>query len=173
MLLCKLLAADGDQSIGMDARRADALVGWALAVRADPTLPKRHGRPVELHVVTDLPTMRGLAENPAELLGYGAIPGSVARILAGDANWRRLIVDPVTGYLLDYGHTVFRPPQELKNFLIARDEVCRFPGCSMAAERWDQDHGCPYDEGGDTIVLQLPFTLPATSHCQDNRRLDA
>jgi hypothetical protein len=60
----KALAADGDKSIGIDARRADALVGWALAALADPNLPKRHGRPVELHVVTDLPTMLGLADNP-------------------------------------------------------------------------------------------------------------
>lgn len=146
----KSLAADGDKSIRMDARRADALVGWAVAALADPTLPKLQGRPVVLHVVTDLPTMLGLAENPADLLGYGTIPGSVARILAGDANWRRWIVDPVTGHLLDFGHRVYRPPQELKNFLIARDKVCRFPGCSMASERCDQDHGYPYDKGGDT-----------------------
>ena len=146
----KALAADGDKSIRMDARRADALVGWALTALADPGLPKRHGRPVELHVVTDLPTMLGLAENPAELLGYGTVPASIARILAGDANWRRLTVDPVTGHLLDFGHRVYRPPQELKNFLIARDKVCRFPGCSMAAERCDVDHACPYDKGGHT-----------------------
>jgi hypothetical protein len=146
----KSFAADGDKTIGMDARRADALVGWAVAALADPSLPKLQGRPVELHVVTDLPTMLGLAENPAELLGYGTIPASIARILAGDANRRRLIIDPVTGHLLDFGHRVYRPPQELKNFLIARDRVCRFPGCSMAAERCDQDHGCPYDKGGDT-----------------------
>lgn len=146
----KSFAADGDKTIGMDARRADALVGWAVAALADPSLPKLQGCPVELHVVTDLPTMLGLAENPAELLGYGTIPASIARILAGDANWRRLIIDPVTGHLLDFGHRVYRPPQELKNFLIARDRVCRFPGCSMAAERCDQDHGCPYDKGGDT-----------------------
>jgi Domain of unknown function (DUF222) len=146
----KSLAADGDKSIGVDARRADALLGWAVAALADPSLPKLQGRPVELHVVTDLPTMLGLAENLAELLGYGTIPASVARILSGDANWRRLIIDPVTGHLLDFGHRVYRPPQELRNFLIARDKVCRFPGCSMASERCDQDHGCPYDKGGDT-----------------------
>jgi hypothetical protein len=146
----KALAADGDKTIGMDARRADALVGWAVAALAGPTLPKLQGRPVELHVVTDLPTMLGLAEHPAELLGYGTIPASIARILAGDANWRRLIIDPVSGHLLDFGHRVYRPPQELKNFLIARDKVCRFPGCSMPAERCDQDHACPYDKGGDT-----------------------
>ena len=146
----KSLAADGDKTIGIDARRADALVGWALMALAEPGLPKRQGRPVELHVVTDLATMLGLAENPAELLGYGTIPASIARTLAGDANWRRFIIDPVTGHLLDYGHTVYRPPQELKNFLVARDKVCRFPGCSMGAERCDQDHACPYDKGGAT-----------------------
>lgn len=146
----KSLAADGDRSVGMDARRADALVGWAVEALADPTLPRRQGRPVELHIATDLATMLGLAENPAELLGYGTIPGSVARTLAGDANWRRFLVEPITGHLLDRGRTVYRPPQELRDFLVARDKVCRFPGCSMAAQRCDIDHGQPYEKGGHT-----------------------
>jgi Domain of unknown function (DUF222) len=148
----KAAAADGDITIGLDARRADALVAWALAALADPTLPKQHGRPVSLRLSIDLPSLLGLADNPAELGHYGVIPASVARALAADANWQRLVTEPVTGFLLDFGTTVYRPPQELRDFLIARDRVCRFPGCSMAAERCDLDHCCPYDKGGHTAA---------------------
>jgi hypothetical protein len=146
----KAAAADGDTTIGIDARRADALVAWALAALDDPTLPKQHGRSVALRVTIDLPSLLGMADNPAELGHYGMIPASVARMLAADAHWQRFVTEPVTGHLLDFGSTVYRPPQALRDFLIARDRVCRFPGCSMAAERCDLDHCCPYDKGGHT-----------------------
>jgi hypothetical protein len=146
----KAAAADGDTTIGIDARRADALVAWALAALDDPTLPKQHGRSVALRVTIDLPSLLGVADHPAELSHYGMIPASVARMLAADAQWQRFVTEPVTGHLLDFGSTVYRPPQALRDFLIARDRVCRFPGCSTAAERCDLDHCCPYDKGGHT-----------------------
>ena len=146
----KMAAADGDKTIPLAARRVDVLVAWALAALADPDLPKRHGRPVQVRLTMDLPTALGLADHPAELEHYGSIPGYLARRLAADADWMRFVTDPVTGALLDYGHTVYRPPQALADFVVARDRVCVFPGCSMAAERCDIDHGCPYEKGGDT-----------------------
>jgi len=82
----------------------------------------------------------GLADNPAELVGYGPIPPIAAAELAADADWRRLVVDPVDGHLLDYGTSVYRPPQKLANYLIARDRRCRFPGCARQAETCDFDH---------------------------------
>jgi hypothetical protein len=60
----KAAAADGDTTIGIDARRADALVAWALAALPDPTLPKQHGRSVALRVTIDLPSLLGMADNP-------------------------------------------------------------------------------------------------------------
>jgi hypothetical protein len=146
----KMAAAEGDKTIPLAARRVDVLVAWALAALADPDLPKRHGRPVQVGLTMDLPTALGLADHPAELAHYGTIPGYLARRLAADANWVRFVTDPVTGALLDYGRTVYRPPQALADYVIARDRVCVFPGCSMAAERCDIDHGCPYERGGHT-----------------------
>ena len=146
----KMAAADGDKTIPLDARRVDVLVAWALAALADPDLPKQHGRPVQVRLTMDLPTALGLADHPAELAHYGTIPGYLARRLAADADWVRFVTDPVTGALLDYGRTVYRPPQALADYVIARDRVCVFPGCSMAAERCDIDHGCPYEKGGHT-----------------------
>ena len=53
--------------------------------------------------------LMGLTEHGAELAGYGPIPAHVARELAADGTWRRLLTDPATGHLLDY-NPVSRTP---------------------------------------------------------------
>jgi hypothetical protein len=147
---CDQSAHPGSEPI--DARRADALLAWAQAALADPNLPRRQGRRVEVQVVMDAATLFGLADNPAELIGYGPIPADAARLLAGDATWRRLLVDPVDGHLLDYGSVTYRPPQRLVDFIVARDRCCRFPGCARRADACDVDHVCPYHTGGATAA---------------------
>jgi hypothetical protein len=132
---------------GIDACRADALCEWAMAQLARPEAPTKHGRPVEIQVVIDLPSLLGLAENPAELNGFGPIPASIARELAVDAKWRRLVVEPVTGHLLDFGSVVYRPPQELADYIVARDRRCRFPGCNRKGAYCDIDHNDPAPHG--------------------------
>ncbi|HEX7104507.1 MAG TPA: DUF222 domain-containing protein, partial [Acidothermaceae bacterium] len=131
------------------ARRADALVGWARAALADPAVREAAGRRAEVQVVVDLATLLGLADNPAELVGVGPIPAEVARVLAAEqgAGWRRLVVEPVTGALLDYGTEVYRPPKALRDYLVARDRRCRFPGCRRRAEACDVDHSDPHPHG--------------------------
>src|SRR6266511_2746466 len=64
--------------------------------------------------------LMGLTEHGAELAGYGPIPAQVARELAADGTWRRLLTDPATGHLLDYGRTTYRPPAALADFIRAR-----------------------------------------------------
>ena len=103
----------------------------------------------------DLPTALGLAENPAQLAGYGPIPASVARVLSSDAKWRRFVTDPVSGNLLDYGRETYLPPQHLVDFLTARDRTCRFPSCSQPARVTDIDHAQPWEEGGKTSAANL------------------
>jgi hypothetical protein len=76
------------------------------------------------------------------------VPATVARTLAADGVWRRLVTDPVTGHLLDYGETTYRPPQVLQDFLQARDRTCRFPGCGQPAYRCELDHVTPYGRAG-------------------------
>lgn len=135
---------------GIDARRADALTAIAWSALADRRLPKDHGRPVEVHFVVDLPTLAGLANRPAELVGYGAIPAGLVQTFAFDAKWRRLVVDPVHGHLLDYGRRTYRPPKRLRDFVDARDLYCFFPGCSRPAPRCDFDHERAWSAGGNT-----------------------
>ena len=134
-----------DVQLGVDARRADALLELATRFLTDPDAPTAQGRPVELQIQIDLPTLLGLREDGvAELAGYGPIPVSVARELAGDARWRRLVTDPVTGHLLDYGTITYKPPTALRDYIVNRDRTCRWPSCRQPAMRSDIDHANPY-----------------------------
>jgi len=139
------------EPLTLDQLRADALATIAeqfLSNSSDQNLA--HGRPVTLNLTLDLPTFLGLNENPGVLAGYGEIPASVARTLAGDAKWRRFITDPISGNLLDYGRLTYEPPQALVDFIVARDRRCRFPGCRQPARVCDIDHAIPWEEGGKT-----------------------
>ena len=114
----------------------------------NPNLKDR--KPVLLQLTMDMATLIGLDEKPAQLVGYGPLPASLARILAADAKWQKFIVDPLTGNLINYGRKVYEPPQALKDFIIARDQTCRFIGCAQPARRCDLDHAVPWEEGGET-----------------------
>ena len=142
--------------LSADNKRADALTAILSAALSDSLeTVKPHRRPVTVNVTIDLPTLLGLAENPGQLSGYGAIPASVARELASDATWKRFITDPQTGNLLDYGREKYEPPQALVDFLLARDRTCRFPGCRQPATRSDIDHAHSWDSGGETNIENL------------------
>ena len=146
----------GSEALTKDMQRADALAAIAsayLASTLDEVTP--HRRPLTVNVTIDLPTLMGLAENPGELAGYGPIPASVAREIASDARWKRFITEPVTGNLLDFGRERYEPPQSLKDFLIARDRTCRFPGCRRAAILSDLDHAQSWESGGETSTENL------------------
>ena len=151
-----LVVTDQKDSRNADMKRADALTEMAaqsLAAMSEDLL--LHRRPITVNVTIDLPTLLGLAENPGQLAGYGAIPASVARTLASDGKWRRFITDPQSGALLDYGRETYTPPQELVDFLIARDRTCRFPGCRQPAHRSDLDHAQSWESGGETNAQNL------------------
>jgi hypothetical protein len=44
----------------------------------------------------------------------------------------------------------YRPSEKLRNFLHARDNRCRFPGCTRDAARTEIDHTWDWDWGGKT-----------------------
>jgi hypothetical protein len=142
-------------AIGIDAKRADALTQIAVRALESASEISAHRRPVTVNLTIDLPTLLGLADSPGELSGYGPIPASIARALAADGNWRRLITEPITGHLLEYGRESYQPPQALVDFLLARDRTCRFPGCRQPAQRGDIDHAVAWDDGGKTDAANL------------------
>ena len=126
--------------IPIDARRADALIAMIAG-----TAGISGARPAaSIQVTMDLETVLGLADNPAELAGYGPIPASAARALAADGKWRRLICDPLTGALIDLGTTAYRPNAELERFIRSRDARCSFPSCYQPAHHCEIDHTNPY-----------------------------
>jgi hypothetical protein len=147
---------DGEDGRSIDMKRADALsslAAWALSLTHADVRP--HRRPITVNVTVDLPTLLGLAENPGQLAGYGAIPASLARSLASNSQWRRFITDPTTGALLDFGRESYEPPQPLVDFLLARDRTCRFPGCRAPAYLSDLDHAQSWESGGATSAQNL------------------
>jgi hypothetical protein len=140
---------------GVAARRADALTGLAAAALNDPQLPRRHRAPVRVVLQITAPALLGLRDDPGELVGYGPIPAGVARRLADDAEFQRLVTDPVSGAALAAGSTTYRPRLELGEMVIIRDGSCRFPGCLQPARRCHLDHNVPFAAGGATDEINL------------------
>jgi hypothetical protein len=135
-----------------DQQRADLTIDAILAGIPDDALPELQGRRPSIQVVVSADTLLGLDDESAELTGYGPITAQHARELAaaGDATWRRLLTDPDTGQLLDYGRTTYRPPRDLTDFVLARDPVCFFPHCHQPGYLCDLDHTTPWNQGGET-----------------------
>jgi hypothetical protein len=131
--------AGADDDRCADERRADAFVDLVLGAATAPAT----------QVVVNVPvgTLLGLDGAPGELAGYGPIPAGMARELAADATWRRILTDPVEGKVLEFGRTTYRPPAALADFVRARDKTCRFPSCNRAAQHCDLDHRVPHPEG--------------------------
>lgn len=156
----QLTLAPGEaDSRNVEMKRADALTAIAAdyLTRINEESKDRGTRKrcATLNLTMDLPTLLGLAENPAQLSGHGPIPASIGRRLAADAKWRKFITDPLTGNLIDMGRESYSPSQPLIDYLNARDRICRFPGCSQPARVSDIDHAIPWDEGGETSRSNL------------------
>lgn len=101
-------------------------------------------------------TLTGADDQPCELVGYGAIPADLAREIAADAVWKRLVTDPLSGALLDHGRSTYRPPAALSEFVRARDVYCRFPPCRCRAIDTELDHTIAFGTaGGDTAETNL------------------
>jgi len=73
---------------------------------------------------------------------------TIEAILADpDTVFRRLVVDPDTGWLLDAGAATYQPGRHLARTVRKRDLHCRFPGCATAARFCDLDHVIPFPIG--------------------------
>ncbi len=145
-----------------DQRRADGLVriaaDWLDSTLRDDNrenpkaarrLRRRHGPHVQVIVAAS--TLLGLDEQPGELSGHGPIPAALARELAADPHgtWQRL-VDRRPRRLIDYGRTRYTPPTRLREFVVARDRECQFPGCHRQGRNCEIDHLQSWADGGST-----------------------
>lgn len=145
-----------DDTRTMAERRADALVELLLRDAAGPE-PRMHGRQPDIQVTVAWSTLIGADDAPADLTGFGPIDATTARRIAFDPNsvWRRLLVEPASGRLLEYGRTTYRPPQDLEDFVIARDRFCVFPTCDRPAITCDLDHEHDWIDGGTTCAAKI------------------
>jgi Domain of unknown function (DUF222)/HNH endonuclease len=149
-----------------DQQRADLLTDAILTGLPLDALPTVQGRRPAIQVTVSADTLLGLDDRPAQLTGYGPITADTARRLAADASgtWRRLLTDPDTGALLDISADRYRPPQLLRDYLAARDDVCVFPTCQQPGYRCEPDHTIPYGQGGPTTRRNLALTCRRHNH---------
>lgn len=144
--------AQDEGDLSPEACRADALAGRVLGGRDDDGTVTWDPAPqaVTLEVVVDLDTLRGLADRAA-LVGGEPVPGQVGRDLAAVARFfRRVVVDPVDGHLLDYGDQQYLP-DPVRRFCFARDGGCREPGCTRRAVRFlELDHAEEFPRGSSS-----------------------
>ncbi|WP_344252707.1 HNH endonuclease signature motif containing protein, partial [Pseudonocardia hydrocarbonoxydans] len=153
--LARGMGADDDRSL--DQRRADLLAAaltGKLVIRdptADPVMaaPVTPGKPL-ITVLVPYSALTGADDAPGEITGYGPIPAQLARDIAADAVWKRLLVDPVSGAVLDHGRATYRPPAALADLVRARDVTCRHPRCRRAATACELDHVTAWQDGGGT-----------------------
>ncbi|WP_157813894.1 MULTISPECIES: HNH endonuclease signature motif containing protein [unclassified Microbacterium] len=150
----------------IDQLRADVFADMLLtsAPQDDPTLDSAADPSLGfgglgairaiVHVTVPALALAGLSDEPAELVGRAPIDIDTARRLAGRATgWDRVLSDPVHGGILAVDR--YTPNADLKRFLRARDEHCRFPGCRQPAHRCDIDHGHDWAHGGTTCAHNL------------------
>ena len=109
-------------------------------------------------------TMLAVRQAPGHLAGYGPVCAEVAREIASDADWRRLLTDPVTGAVLAMDTATHDPPASVAALVAARDQTCAFPTCRRRAEACDQDHVVPWPRGRTS-----PDNL--LSECRSHHRL--
>lgn len=105
-------------------------------------------------VTVPVTTLMGQDSTPAELDGRTPIDAGTAKALAGAASgWDRILTHPITGAFLAVDR--YRPGSELKRYLRARDQRCRFPTCGHAARDCDIDHHHDAARGGPTTARNL------------------
>jgi Domain of unknown function (DUF222) len=154
----------------LDQLRADVLagLGWSALETGhlgcchpacghlnQPLGNRRGGRPAAVNVTVAYTTLIGADDQPAHLEGYGPITAAVARRIAADGTWRRILTDPAFGAVLDVGRERYTPPADLADHVIARDQTCRFPTCTRPADGCDLDHTTPWERGGTTSASNL------------------
>lgn len=143
-----------------DQTRADLFADLLLtgAPRIDPTLDVEPGGlgAIRASVQISVPALvlAGIEPGAGELDGRSPVDPETARRLAGRApGWDRVLTHPVTGAVLAVDR--YRPSEDLRRRLRARDRHCRFPGCRMPARRCDIDHTHDAALGGATELGNL------------------
>lgn len=156
-------------------RRADAvepaLAGRALRCECEnPDCPAAGGdaapatKPV-INVIAPAATVAGDSDQPGYLCGVGVIDAEQVRELAADAHHRPVAQPEVS----DREALRYRPSAALDRYIRCRDLTCRFPGCTVPAERCDVDHTVPFNQADPAAGgLTVPWNLAC--YCREHHR---
>jgi hypothetical protein len=137
MLLVSELEADHAGAEGMAEGETDAPHAAGRGIRA------------EISVVIPALALLGVDDEPASIAGKGPIDLETAkRLAAGADHWVRVIAHPVSGAVI--AADTYRPGDQLKRLVWARDGRCQFPTCNQPARRCDLDHTLDWQLGGKT-----------------------
>ncbi|NMR30799.1 HNH endonuclease signature motif containing protein [Crystallibacter degradans] len=108
-----------------------------------------------LSVTVSLETLLGLSEAPGDLAGFGPLPPSLARELAGLAkSWLPVLISD-DGTFVRAAAKKRVPPKALKRWVQFRDKRCRFPNCDRPAASCETDHTVAWEDGGLSRLLNL------------------
>ncbi|HEV2783698.1 MAG TPA: DUF222 domain-containing protein [Actinophytocola sp.] len=122
-------------------------------IHLDLILGKLNER-VQVHAYLHVPatTLAGIGNDPGILAGYGPVTAQACQELAsGNALWRRVFTDPVTGTVKEVDRRTYRPPDGLAEFVQVRDHTCVGPGCTRPAQYCQTDHTINWANGGCTV----------------------
>ena len=119
----------------------------------------RTGPRTQISLTMPFATWLGLASQPGQLDGYGAVAAALARQIAADAarnhggttTWRCIVTDNQHGTVVGIGRPFVTPehdvPLRLAALVRAAEGMCVFPGCQTLARRCDLDHRRPFPVG--------------------------
>ncbi len=142
-----------------DQFRADALVDLLLS--SDP-FALTSGSPaeaIEARIQLISPADFGEAESgiaglPGELAGYGPVDElTVRRFAAQSSHLEKVTTHSDTGEVISVDR--YRPSEQIRRVIGARDRHCRFPGCRVPIQRCDLDHTIDAAFGGETSTDNL------------------
>jgi hypothetical protein len=144
----------------IDQLRADLLADLVLTGTPaghdteDGLLGQIHARvevtvPASSLMTGETTSAAGHCSPPAELDGSIPIDAWTARFFAGIVTgWDRVFTHPSSGATLAVDR--YRPSEQLRRHLRARDQRCRFPTCGLVARKCDVDHNVAAATGGAT-----------------------
>lgn len=148
---------DVDGAVGLDLRslaqkRLDGLVGGCKLALGSGGLPAAGGLKPQVMVTIDYRDLLERLERSdgtGTMLFCGPVTASTVRKIACDADIIPVVLGG-EGRVLDIGRASRVFPPHIRKALVARDQGCAFPGCSIPAPWCEAHHVDYWSRGGAT-----------------------